>query len=677
MKKIGASLILLTFVTMPVFLTPAPAAFYRPFSVWTNTPLTDYHDTILPGTNPAAPDWSGEIGALVQILSVGDNGTIDPPDGGGNPTGDDTIEYITHIGSETPFSWDQSGLFSYLIGKPLQSTIPDIYARLFDGPTLEESYFYGDSNTFATGDSSTKDFRVDTNGLLKTDQQFRATPPKTPTPSPTPSVTATVTPTPSNPPTPPPTVPPTPTPSPSPTVTVVPSVTPTPTPILTPTATMTPTPSVTPTPDYCADPLLMADLEGLWLAQTRAVNSDGWQYQVVQANLTSSIYGEIYDNADSFTDQTSFASCPAALRITRVSEDLDIREGDYLELTYDDSQTLNVYPPALSGNIDVYYYIGLDGSTYNDLELCQPAKLVPTPSVTPTSSVTPIPSATVIPSPTTTPTATVTPTGSSTPVPTPSPAPTPIWLVIDGNDYNGDGWADPAVWKPDVGKWAIWYNAPRLPATFYFGRTGDIVTSGDYNGDGTADPAIFRPATGLWAVRSLTRLYFGQSDDIPVPADYSGDGTTNPAVFRPATGLWAVRSFSRAYFGGNGDLPIPGYFGAEGADIGIYRPSSGLWALRGVTRFYFGIRDDYPVPSDYTGDGIEDIGIYRRSTGLWAIRSVTRLYFGAENDTPQPADYHFRGQDSVTIHRPGSGLWAIRGFTRIYWGSGSYIPISR
>nr|HPJ72256.1 right-handed parallel beta-helix repeat-containing protein [bacterium] len=53
--------------------------------------------------------------------------------------------------------------------------------------------------------------------------------------------------------------------------------------------------------------------------------------------------------------------------------------------------------------------------------------------------------------------------------------------------------------------------------------------SGDYDGDGTADVAVFRPSSGAWLVRGLTRTWFGGDGDLPVPRDYSGDGTWEPA----------------------------------------------------------------------------------------------------------------------------------------------------
>ncbi len=153
--------------------------------------------------------------------------------------------------------------------------------------------------------------------------------------------------------------------------------------------------------------------------------------------------------------------------------------------------------------------------------------------------------------------ATPTPHSTTPPSPTPTPPPTPT---------------------------------PSSPSTLI-----PVLGIHDYNGDGMADIAIFRPSTGLWAVRDITRFYYGNSDDIPISGDYNGDGTQDFAVFRRNIGLWAIRDFSRIYFGLSSDIPAPGDYNADGyCDIGIFRDSSGLWAVRDITRLYFGSTGDIP-----------------------------------------------------------------------------------
>jgi len=126
------------------------------------------------------------------------------------------------------------------------------------------------------------------------------------------------------------------------------------------------------------------------------------------------------------------------------------------------------------------------------------------------------------------------------------------------------------------------------------GPTPPTYIPGDYNGDGTADFAIFRPSTGLWAVKGFTRAYFGGSGDTPVAGDYNGNNRTDIAVFRPSSGLWAVRGGIRLYFGDSGSMPASADYAGDGRFIlGVF--NNGAWALRGFTRINFGQASDNPI----------------------------------------------------------------------------------
>jgi subtilisin-like proprotein convertase family protein len=46
----------------------------------------------------------------------------------------------------------------------------------------------------------------------------------------------------------------------------------------------------------------------------------------------------------------------------------------------------------------------------------------------------------------------------------------------------------------------------------------------DFNGNGVADLAVFRPGTGQWFINGLGSTAFGQPGDVPVPGDYDGNG---------------------------------------------------------------------------------------------------------------------------------------------------------
>ncbi len=312
--------------------------------------------------------------------------------------------------------------------------------------------------------------------------------------------------------------------------------------------------------------------------------------------------------------------------------------------------------------------------------------LTPEPSATPTAepskTPTPEPSATPTPEPTLTPSPPPSPTPSSPATPTPfAPSPTPTCgpsappeeAVIASGDYDGDGAADLAIFRPAFSLWSV-----RGITRLYFGADGDQPAPGDYDGDGTAEIAIFRPVSGLWSVSGISRAYFGGSEDRAAPADFDGDGTCDAAIFRGEGGLWSVRFLTRFYFGSSGDWPLPGDYAGDGeAAAGLYRPAAGQWLIHGLTRFYFGSSDDRPVPGDYSGTGRRAGGIFRPCTGMWSLRDLTRIYFGNCLDTPSPGDFDGDGTDDPAVFRGSSGLWSLRGLSRAYFGSTGDVPVTR
>ena len=84
--------------------------------------------------------------------------------------------------------------------------------------------------------------------------------------------------------------------------------------------------------------------------------------------------------------------------------------------------------------------------------------------------------------------------------------------------------------------------------TIQWGLNGDVPVPGDYDGDGRADSAVYRPSNGMWYIRQSSTNYATAGATVgsvvrrPVPGDYDGDGLTDLAVWRPSTGEWYVRS---------------------------------------------------------------------------------------------------------------------------------------
>lgn len=127
-------------------------------------------------------------------------------------------------------------------------------------------------------------------------------------------------------------------------------------------------------------------------------------------------------------------------------------------------------------------------------------------------------------------------------------------------DFDGDLKTDFVVIRPDEAGITPNYRWYALYSNFNFGfgyfiswgTAGDIPVPGDYDGNGKADFAVFRPSDGNWYILNSTNqnlppsmtsgAQWGINGDIPQPADYDGDTLTDFAVFRPSNNTWYIRN---------------------------------------------------------------------------------------------------------------------------------------
>lgn len=226
-------------------------------------------------------------------------------------------------------------------------------------------------------------------------------------------------------------------------------------------------------------------------------------------------------------------------------------------------------------------------------------------------------------------------------------------------DFDGDTKADLAYIVPPSGGQSASYAVLKSSANYDFGQAmffpagfpnlGDTPVVGDFDGDGKADPGIWRASQGAWLIPTSSSNYttfifsqWGQQGDIPVTADFDGDGKADIGYER--NGVWGILqstqnySFASAKFiswGGAGLQPLVGDFdGDNKSDVAyIVPPSGGQSAtcaiLKSSTGYAFGQAQfvpagfpdlgDTPVVGDYDADGKADPGIWRESQASWII----------------------------------------------------------
>ena len=249
-------------------------------------------------------------------------------------------------------------------------------------------------------------------------------------------------------------------------------------------------------------------------------------------------------------------------------------------------------------------------------------------------------------------------------------------------DFDGDGKADPAVFRSASGDWSVLMSGSgHAPISASGMGAGFQSVVADYDGDGKNDPAVY--LAGAWVAwlsgsgyAPISASGLGCAVQLPVPADYDGDGKADPAVFHPGLGAWQVMMSGSGYalvvatgFGA-GQTPVPADYDGDGkADPAIFVPASGAWfvmmsgsgyALAAAAGFGAG---QTPAPADYDGDGKADPAAF--FNGYWTVWQSRFSYVpilrlaGDATTLPAPADYDGDGKADPAVYQPATGGWTL------------------
>src|SRR5262249_7837923 len=148
---------------------------------------------------------------------------------------------------------------------------------------------------------------------------------------------------------------------------------------------------------------------------------------------------------------------------------------------------------------------------------------------------------------------------------------------------------DPGYYDPSTATWTIQRSTLGRLVVVFGAANLDVPVVADYDGDGKADIAVYRPTDSRWLSHlsggTVLNTVAGQPGSTPVPADYDGDGKADLVVYRSSESRWmgtlSGGTTLNTVFGLTGDPPAPADYDNDGkADLAVYRSSQARWLVQ-------------------------------------------------------------------------------------------------